>query len=210
MIGLQFYAMHLERQQRVAALARAELDALQARIRPHFLFNCLNTVAELTQQSPQEAEKALINLSSLFRAALNAGKNTSLCDEMRLVDAYLSLEKWRLGDRLSVVKRYPAHLPDVALPSLSIQPLVENAVRHGVESIAAVSSIEIQILLTDRHLTLLIENPVLEGRVSRHKGNGMAVDNIRQRLALLYDDRARLTTAELEGKYRVKLVIPID
>ncbi len=92
-IGLQFYLMHLERNQRIAAQSRAELDALQARIRPHFLFNSLNTAAELTREDPEAAEAALLNLSSLFRAALNAGEASTLKAEIALAKAYIDLER---------------------------------------------------------------------------------------------------------------------
>ena len=208
-ICLQFYLMHQERHQRIAAQSRAELDALQARIRPHFLFNSLNTAAELTQQDPKAAEDALLNLSNLFRAALKAGEDSNLQEELTLVDSYLSLEQWRLGSRLMIQRHYPDKLPLVTLPSLTIQPLIENAVRHGVESRSEPTCISIQILLSEQHVTLLIQNPVSEKPQGRLKGNGVAIDNIRQRLALLYDDRARLTTGVLDHHYRVKLVIPL-
>lgn len=209
LIGLQFYLMHWERHQRIAAQSRAELDALQARIRPHFLFNSLNTAAELTQQDPRAAEEALLNLSELFRAALKAGERSYLTDELALVDAYLSLEAWRLGTRLTVNRRYPSQLPNLPLPSLTIQPLVENAVRHGVEASTDSCQITIEMLLSDQHLTLIIQNPLPKHTKERLQGNGIAIENIRQRLALLYDDRARLTTGAIEGHYRAKLVIPL-
>ena len=207
-IGLQFYFMHIERHQRIAAQSRAQLDALQARIRPHFLFNSLNTAAELTRQDPEAAEQALLNLSNLFRAALKAGENSDLKTEMELVDAYLSLEQWRLGSRLMIERHYSNNLPNTLLPSLTLQPLIENAVRHGVESSNQPSTIKIQILVSEQHITVLIENPVTEIMHTRFKGNGMAVENIRQRLALLYDHQARLSTSLIDGIYRVKLVIP--
>lgn len=207
-IGLQFYLMHLERNERIAAQSRAELDALQARIRPHFLFNSLNTAAELTRQDPEAAEQSLLNLSSLFRAALKAGEESTLNDELELIDAYLSLEHWRLGNRLIILREYPETIPNVPLPSLTLQPLVENAVRHGIESCNKPSRLHIQLVVTDKHVTLLMQNPLALTTNNRLKGNGIAIENIRQRLALLYDDRARLTTGELDGIYRVKLVIP--
>ncbi|RAU17366.1 sensor histidine kinase [Nitrincola tibetensis] len=209
-IGLQFYIMHHERQQRIAAQSRAELDALQARIRPHFLFNSLNTVAELTQQDPQAAEEALLNLSALFRAALKAGETSTLVDELRIVDSYLSLEHWRLGTRLQVSRHFPEQLPSILLPSLTLQPLIENAVRHGVEGFSQPSLIRIELMFSQKNLTLLIENPLPPHCKARFEGNGIAIDNIRQRLALLYDDRAKLTTGAIENQYRVKLVIPFD
>lgn len=209
LIGLQFYLMHLERNQRIAAQSRAELDALQARIRPHFLFNSLNTAAELTQQDPKAAEQALLNLSDLFRAALKAGEDSDLQTELQLIDAYLSLEQWRLGSRLQISKQYPAKLPHVKLPSLTLQPLVENAIRHGIEGMKQPSLITLQIIITEKHLTMIIENPLPNQSNTRLKGNGIAIENIQQRLALIYDETARLTSGKVGQTYRAKLVIPI-
>lgn len=207
-IGLQFYLMHLERNQRIAAQSRAELDALQARIRPHFLFNSLNTAAELTQQDPKAAEQALLHLSDLFRAALKAGEDSDLKTELALVDAYLSLEQWRLGNRLQINKQYPSTLPHIKLPSLTLQPLVENAIRHGVERMKTPSSVAIQMIVTEKHVTIIIENPTEGKSLEASHGNGIAIENIKQRLALIYDDTARLTTGHLGNTFRAKLVIP--
>lgn len=209
-IGLQFYLMHLERNQRIASQSRAELDALQARIRPHFLFNSLNTAAELAQHNPHEAEQAIINLSELFRAALKAGQDSDLATEIKLVDAYLSLEQWRLGNRLNINRQFPKIIPFVKLPSLTIQPLIENAIRHGIEKISGTSTLMINIAATNKHVTIIIENPVIELKNLKDNdtGNGIAIDNIRQRLALIYDDHARLITSTIDNTFRVKLVIP--
>ena len=206
-IGLQFYLMHLERNQHIAAQSRAELDALQARIRPHFLFNSLNTAAELTQEDPEAAEAALLNLASLFRAALNAGETSTLKAEITLAKAYIDLERWRLGDRLSVVWHLPDQLPDISLPALTLQPLLENAVGHGIEGIPSGGSISVNLLQSEQKITLLITNPAGE-KPTRLKGNGMAIDNIRKRLELLLGEQAKLITGTIDNHYRVKLVIP--
>ncbi|QEW05261.1 sensor histidine kinase [Nitrincola iocasae] len=206
-IGLQFYLMHLERNQRIAAQSRAELDALQARIRPHFLFNSLNTAAELTREDPEAAEAALLNLSSLFRAALNAGEASTLKAEIALAKAYIDLERWRLGDRLSITWDLPDPLPDTPLPALTLQPLLENAVGHGIERITTGGSISVSLLQSEQNITLLITNPAGE-KPARLKGNGMAIDNIRKRLELLSGEQAKLITGTIDNHYRVKLVIP--
>lgn len=206
-IGLQFYLMHLERNQRIAAQSRAELDALQARIRPHFLFNSLNTAAELTREDPEAAETALLNLSSLFRAALNAGEASTLKAEINLAKAYIDLERWRLGDRLSVSWDLPDQLPDIPLPALTLQPLLENAVGHGIERTTRGGSISVSLLQSEHNITLLITNPAGE-KPTRLKGNGMAIDNIRKRLELLSGEQAKLITGTVDNHYRVKLVIP--
>jgi len=206
-IGMMIFSMHLERSQRVAAQSRAELDALQARIRPHFLFNSLNTVAGLIPGHPREAETALLDLSSLFRAALHAGEQSTLREEIELTRQYLALEQWRLAERLTVDWQLPDQLPEVAMPALTLQPLVENAVRHGIEPSRDGGCLRVSVQASARSLTLLVENPMPE-EPARRTGNGVALDNIRQRLTLLHGDQARLTAGLVDGRYRAKLVLP--
>ncbi|MDP5150064.1 sensor histidine kinase [Rheinheimera baltica] len=201
-----FFIIHTERNQQIQAQSQAELTALQARIEPHFLFNSLNTVAELTQIDANAAEQALINLSSLFRAALNAGQVVSLTDELKLSKGYLSLEQWRLGDRMQVVWDIPAQLPDVLLPALTIQPLLENAVRHGIEPNTEQSQLSIAMLETRYAISIVITNPLCLN--SRSSGNGIALNNIRQRLQLHFGNAAQLHCAVNGDTYRIKLVLP--
>jgi two-component system, LytTR family, sensor histidine kinase AlgZ len=207
LMAIQFFMLHIERQQRIVAQSRAELVALQARIQPHFLFNSLNTVAELTQQDPDAAEQALLDLSSLFRAALYAGDNSSLLNEIQLARQYLALEKWRLGARLQIHWQLPDPIPELAMPALILQPLLENAVRHGIEPQAQGGSISIQLQVHRSSCTLLIINPASDATT---KGHGIALDNIRQRLALQFDDAARLSSAVVEGQFRLKLQLPFS
>ena len=206
-IGILIFSLHLERSQRLAAQSRAELDALQARIRPHFLFNSLNTIAGLIPSHPEEAENALLGLSSLFRAALHAGTQGTLPQEIELTQQYLALEQWRLGNRLRIEWDLPDPVPAVMLPTLTLQPLVENAIRHGIEPRRDGGTLRITLTDSRRSIVLLVENPLPE-TPSKHQGNGVAIANIRQRLELLYGDRARLTAGPIEGGYRAKLVIP--
>lgn len=206
-IAIQFFIMHAERNQQVRAQSQAELSALQARIEPHFLFNSLNTVAELTQIDPNAAEQALINLSALFRAALNAGNIVSLADELKLSQQYLSLEQWRLSDRMNIVWDIPAQIPDVLLPALTIQPLLENAVRYGVEPSADVAELKIVLIESRMAVSIVITNPICTQGVS-NGGNGIALSNIRQRLQLHFGGLAQLHTAANGPLYRIKLVLP--
>lgn len=208
-IAIQFFIIHTERSQQVRAQSRAELNALQARIEPHFLFNSLNTVAELTQIDPNAAEQALLNLSALFRAALNAGQIVSLAEELRLSEQYLSLEQWRLGQRMTVQWDLPEHIPELSLPALTIQPLLENAVRHGVENCAEPARLHLTLLESRQSVSIVITNP-LGQPAGKKAGNGIALDNIRQRLQLHYGSAAQLHSATSEGRFRVKLVLPKD
>ena len=207
-MGIQLFALYVEHSGRLSAQSRSELDALQARIRPHFLFNSLNTAAELTQQDPAAAEQALLDLASLFRAALNAGAQVSLQEELTLARRYLALEQWRLGDRLQLEWLVPDPLPQTLLPCLTLQPLLENAVRHGIERCREGGVIRFELVVSRRFLTIVLTNPLQE-LPALEGGNGMALDNIRRRLELQFGDDARLTVAQPPGEYRLKLVVPL-
>lgn len=208
-MGIQLFALYVQHSWRLGAQSRSELDALQARIQPHFLFNSLNISAELTQIDPKAAETALLDLASLFRAALHAGTDVSLREELELSRQYLALEQLRLEQRLTIEWDLPTELPAVTMPCLTLQPLLENAVRHGIERVATGGMIHIQLLASPRFITILIKNPIGTKR-HEYSGNGIALANIRRRLELMYGDAASLTTHSQEGHYRVKLVIPVQ
>lgn len=207
LMAIQLGLMHAERNQQLAAQSRAELGALQARIQPHFLFNSLNTAAELTQHDSQAAEQALLNLADLFRAAMHAGEQISLAEELTLARQYLALEQWRLGDRMQQHWQLPATLPKLQVPALTIQPLLENAVRHGIESCQYGGSIEVELINSNQSVTILISNPFAPA-LDKSRSNGVALVNIRQRLQLYFGDSASLNRSIVDGKFRVKLVLP--
>lgn len=208
-IAMLFFIMHAERNLQVQAQSRAELTALQARIQPHFLFNSLNTVAELIHADPTAAEQALLDLSALFRASLHAGENVSLTDELQLARQYLSLEQWRLGKRMIVEWLQPDNLPTINIPALTIQPLLENAVRHGIETSSEQAVLHVEIVCSTRSVTVLILNPVWEDAKAT-KGNGIASNNIQQRLQLHYGDKAQLNQKVIDRQFRTKLVFPTN
>ncbi|MDX1678494.1 sensor histidine kinase [Arsukibacterium sp.] len=207
LMAIQLGLMHTERNQQLAAQNRAELGALQARIQPHFLFNSLNTAAELTQQDSAAAEQALLNLADLFRAAMHAKEQISLADELTLARQYLALEQWRLGERMQQNWQLPASLPKLQIPALTIQPLLENAVRHGIESCQSGGSIDIDVINSSQSVTILISNPFLPV-IDKSRSNGVALLNIQQRLQLFFGDKASLTRSIVDGRFRVKLVLP--
>lgn len=206
-IAIQFFIIHSEKNQQVRAQSEAELTALQARIEPHFLFNSLNTVAELTQVNPDAAEKALIDLAALFRAALHAGETVSLAEELDLARQYLSLEQWRLGSRMQIEWQQPDVLPTLRLPALTVQPLLENAVRYGIEPSMQAATLQISVIESRQAVTLVITNPIVSTH-QRRSGNGIALANIQKRLQLHYGSAAKLHSAVSDGQYRVKLVLP--
>lgn len=208
-MGIQLFSLYVQHSWRLGAQSRSELDALQARIQPHFLFNSLNAAAELTQTDATAAETALLDLASLFRAAMHAGAEVTLHEELELSRQYLALEQLRLEQRLQVAWDLPPALPQIRVPCLTLQPLLENAVRHGIERCANGGVIGIQLVASARFITIVLMNPVGDNK-QKHSGNGIALANIRRRLELMYGDDASLTISSKDGQYRVKLVIPVQ
>ncbi len=190
------------------ALSEARLMALTARIRPHFLFNSLNAVLGVIRSDPRQAERALESLADLFRALMQENRDlVPLSAEIALAREYFELERLRLGDRLQVRWDVESCPPDALVPPLMLQPLLENAVYHGIEPLAGPG--EVHVLLARRRDRLLIEltNPC-SGSGKHHAGNRMALDNIRERLMLFFDLEAKLTTEVADGRYRVRIELP--
>jgi two-component system sensor histidine kinase AlgZ len=187
------------------------LQALQSRIRPHFMFNSLNSVASLIRHEPEMAEQALEDLADLFRVLLaDARKMVPITVEGELARQYLEIEKIRLGERLSV--RWTAsNVPRSALlPSLTLQPLVENAVYHGIEPSSAGGTVIVRQWSEGETLNILISNPLPEIQNKAHrKGNNIALDNVRERLERHFGGRALLRNGERDGTYEVQVRIPI-
>ncbi len=194
------------------ALVEARLQALQARIRPHFLFNSLNAVLSLIRSEPLRAETTLEDLAELFRVLMrDAREQTTLGDEIRLCRQYLSIEKIRLGERLQVkwdmTNTTDALLRKAQIPSLLLQPLLENAVHYGVEPSGKPCLVKIRISRSIDRIEIVIQNPV-DPTVVVESGNQMALGNIRERLALLYDVEAQLTHGVIGAEYEVRLRFP--
>jgi two-component system sensor histidine kinase AlgZ len=191
------------------ALAEARLQALQARIRPHFLFNSLNAVLALIRSDPRRAERALEDLADLFRALMSDGRSlVRLADEIALIERYAALEQLRLGERLRMAWDMDQAPVDALLPPLVLQPLLENAVYHGVEPGTGTSDVLVRIERRGDRVRVLIENPSHEGSASARAGNHMALDNIRERLMLFFDADARLASSIADGRYRVEIDMP--
>ena len=208
LLFVQFLLIHFEKEQQTKALSRAELDALQARIRPHFLYNSLNTAAELTHHDVEAAEHAILALAALSQAAMRSGQSVLLSDEITLTKQYIALESWRFAERLKVEWLLPEHLPALYIPYLTLQPLVENAVCHGIEPSQSGATISIELHVTTHYLTLIVTNPVPTETENTREHNGMALDNIRSRLSIYYKGRAQLTITNKDNQFRVKVVIP--
>jgi two-component system, LytTR family, sensor histidine kinase AlgZ len=191
------------------ALAEARLQALQARIRPHFLFNSLNAVLALIRSDPKRAERTLEDLADLFRALMSDGRSlVRVADEISLIERYAAIEQLRLGDRLRMSWDLDQAPVDALLPPLVLQPLLENAVYHGVEPGTGTSDVLVRIERRGNRVHVLIENPAHPPGAVARSGNHMALDNIRERLMLFFDADARLETGERDGRYRVELDMP--
>ena len=190
------------------AIAEARLQALQARIRPHFLFNSLNAVLSLIRRDPKRAERALEDLADLFRTLMAEPRQfVRLADEIALLERYAAIEQLRLGERLRITWELDAAPSDALLPPLVLQPLLENAVFHGVEPGTGSSEVLVRIERRGGRVLASIENPYLEAE-QRRAGNRMALENIRERLALFFDAEARIDTQAANGRYRVEIEIP--
>ncbi len=206
-----FYLQRAWRGQLMAE-TQARVQALQSRIRPHFLFNSLNTIASMIRRQPQEAERAVEDLAELFRAGLRGSSGeSSLGRELDLCRDYLRIESLRLGDRLQVRWNVDDLPEDARLPPLTLQPLVENAVYHGVEPLLDGGEIRIDGDRQGQRLRLTIINPVAQGGPApRSGGMGMAQDNVRQRLQLAFGRSAWLHAEHSERHYVVTLVFPYN
>lgn len=194
---------------RVQAEARARLEALQARIRPHFLFNSMNTIASLIRTEPVAAEHAVEDLSDLFRAALGAdGRPSTLGTELELARRYLAIEQLRLGDRLQV-EIVQDDLPmDLLLPALLLQPLVENAVYHGVQPLAEGGTVRLRARRVDSGVEILVSNPRPPQGARPPTRHGMALANTRSRIEYHFGRRGTLTVQEGAQDFVVTLRLP--
>ena len=191
--------------------AQARISALQALIRPHFLFNSMNTIASLTRTDPQRAEEAVEDLADLLRANLsNSEERTTLKAELEVAAIYQRIEKLRLGDRLNV--RWDVdELPMRALiPSLTIQPLLENAIYHGIELLPDGGEVRVTGKRDGDRLHIEMSNPVANGTSTKKDGNKMAMANIQQRYDLAYSGRATVGVENGNGRFTVSLEFPYE
>jgi len=190
------------------ALADARLQALQARIRPHFLFNSINAVLSLMRSEPKRAEEALEDLAELFRALMQDNRRLStLADELALCRQYLNLEQLRLGERLRIDWDLAAMPGDALVPQLLLQPLVENAIYHGIEPGIEPGTVRICIARDKSQVRLLLTNPYHPDHQHR-AGNRMALANLRERLALHFDVEASLDTEVAGDRFEIRIVLP--
>ncbi|MDH4133622.1 MAG: histidine kinase [Gammaproteobacteria bacterium] len=210
-LGLRYLQVAHRAEMESRAEQEARLQALQSRIRPHFLFNSMNSIASLTRSDPALAETALQDLADLFRVLLaDARKLVPISAEREISRQYLEIEKLRLGDRLKVTWQV-SNVPRSALiPALTLQPLLENAIYHGIEPRFQGGTLRIEIWGDGDTLNIMISNPLPDVPKHAHgKGNKIALDNIRMRLKSHYGDAAQMQSLQEGGQYHVKLRMPI-
>ena len=191
------------------ALHDARLQVLRARIRPHFLFNTINAVLGIVRAQPNQAETALEDMADLFRMAMTDTQDlVPLRQEIHLSKQYIALEQLRMGERLQVDWQIQ-DIPNGALiPPLLLQPLLENAVYHGIEPLSQGGRINIELRRKGDELLIKVENPRVPNNIAPHAGNKMALQNIRERLGLLFDVEARYKVESGNDYYRVEITLP--
>jgi two-component system sensor histidine kinase AlgZ len=207
--ALRYFYVAQQWRLNVESQARSRVNALQARIRPHFLYNSMNTIASLTRSDPALAEEAVQDLADLFRANLSEKRSLiTLKEELESARIYQRIEQLRMGDRLRV--RWEVRdLPMRALiPALTVQPLLENAIGHGVEHMPGGGEVVVEGSSSDGIVQLRVRNPLPPAQSVARSGHGIALDNIRERLTLLYGAKASVTAGPEGGEFVVQLRFP--
>ncbi len=205
---------YLYLQQQLSWQQRAELQsriqALQSRIRPHFLFNSMNSIASLIESDPATAERVVEDLSDLFRSSLAEPALVSVSDELAVARRYIGIEQLRLGERLRLDWQLGDYPPEARVPSLLLQPLLENAIYHGIQPISEGGTVEVRIVENDRRLELSVRNPVAPpSAAGQRRGNSMALNNIRHRLAAHFGKAGQLSTECANGEFTARIVVPV-
>ena len=209
-LWLRYFYMQHQWRENLESEVNARMQALQSRIRPHFFFNCMNTIASLTQKSPALAEEATEDLADLFRVCLQeVGRFSTLGEEIALCQRYIRIETHRFGERLKVVWETDDLPSTMTLPLLTLQPLIENAIYHGIESLPAGGVIFVRGTLSANCATIMIDNPLAADIGTKNRrGNQIALDNLRERLSAHYDDCAELVTFRDKQRYITKIIVP--
>lgn len=206
---LRYFYVSQQWQRNVRREAESRLNALQARIRPHFLFNSMNTIASLTRSNPVAAEQAVEDLADLFRASLRDGRQLiPLEEELEIARVYERMEQHRLGSRLQVDWQLGSLPAGAEIPGLTIQPLLENAIYHGIEPSPRPGTISVLGESDGRHIHITVTNPLPPTGMMSRPGHGLALDNIRERLELAFGTEGTLTVDAGPDRYTVTLRFP--
>jgi two-component system sensor histidine kinase AlgZ len=208
-LALRYFYVIQEWRRNVELQAKARVYALQARIRPHFLFNSMNTIAALTRSNPARAEEAVQDLADLFRASLDEKREQiSLAEEIDVARTYQRMEQLRLGDRLTVEWEIEALPTEAMVPGLTLQPLLENAIYHGIEPRADGGVVTVTGEFNKNMITIVVRNPAPPANLTVREGNRLALANIKERLDLMYADRATVKAGRFDDQYIVTMRFP--
>ena len=210
LLSLAAFQNHWNARLQAIKSKQAQLDALHARIQPHFLFNTLNSLAVLIKKNPDQAENLLFNLVDLFRAALSDSAETSLKNELDITKQYLEIEALRFGNRLTVEWELPEIIPDVLLPSLSLQPLVENAIIHGVSQIPEGGTIHISVEEKTDTVSIKISNTLFHSTSNEQtSGFKIGVNNTKERIELMSSGLNKFNTYAIDQQFVAEIVLKI-
>jgi two-component system sensor histidine kinase AlgZ len=210
-LALRYLMARQQLRRRTLSEARAKMQALRARLRPHFLFNSMNIIASLTRSAPTKAEAAIEDMADLFRMMLGDDENlVPIKNEIVLAKKYLNLEALRLDSRLNVdwdIGKFPRK---AIMPILTLQPLLENAIQHGIEPLPMGGIINVRLWEENDNIAIRITNPIPPGAAQRPKKTGAStLDDIRQRLASHYGDSAKLEVSEDRGRFTATVTLPM-
>lgn len=208
LLALGAFQNHWAARQAAVRTKDAELQALQARIRPHFLFNTLNTAAALVHSHPSRVERLLLDLSDLFRAALGGPRVIPLGEELLLVRRYLEIEEMRFGPRLNVIWALPPEIPDVYVPTLSVQPIAENGIRHGIERCAAGGTLEIAVVAGDGFVEVSVRNSASNEAKLAPAGHRVGLRAVRARIEAMTAGRGSVTAGAEGDSYVTRIRLP--
>lgn len=209
-IVLRYFYIQQQLLSQEEAELRARIEALQSRIRPHFLFNSMNSIVSLIGSDPDTAEKVVEDLADLFRASLAAPGLVPISQELNLCRQYVNIEQLRLGPRLQVKWRLGSFPDSSTIPSLLLQPIIENAIYHGIQPRADGGLVEVSLTVDDNQLCIAVRNPLpRQGDVAKSPGNQMAMENIRHRLAAHYGGRASLSAGAEGEVYTTEIRYPL-
>ena len=209
LMALLIYQNYWQTRQLAVRAKQLELEALQARIRPHFLFNTLNTGAALVHARPADAERLLLDLADLFRCALRGPQQIPLAEELALTRRYLEIEALRFGDRLRLHWEIPETMPEVLVPSLSIQPLAENAIRHGIERRPEGGAVDVAVRLFGDRVEITVAND-MPGIAGGGGGHAVGLASARERVRAFSDGRGDVETRLLDGRHIATMTLPLQ